>query len=123
VGRLEPFADDSVRPKPVLALHSSERTLSWTDPRSYLRSALSASIERLKTDHVSAEVRNAVPSLESKLLAITAVCWTVARMDEDEESQLFVARGVEIRRRMTSSSIRADNKIGRRPINSTRATQ
>ncbi len=56
------------RPKPVLALHSSERTLSWTDPRSCLQSALSASIDRLKTDHVTAEVRNAVPSLESKLL-------------------------------------------------------
>jgi len=29
-----------------------------TDPRSCLRSALSASIERRKTDHVCAEVRN-----------------------------------------------------------------
>src|SRR6266404_3765498 len=46
----------------------SEKTLSWTDPRSCLQSALSASIDRLKTDHVTAEVRNAVPSLESKLL-------------------------------------------------------
>ena len=54
--------------KTVLALHSSERTLSWTDPRSCLQSALSAFIERLKTDHVTAKVRNAVPSLESKLL-------------------------------------------------------